>query len=337
MSLILVVDDNELIGRMLLEALTEHGFEVHIAMDANQGFSEAVKYIPDLIILDVQLPDVTGFDLCRVLKNRSELRSIPIIMVTGTASSTADKVKGFQMGIDDFLVKPFEMPELLERVRAVLRRSEGRRVPKMAASSQASPSTPPPVPSGVQRLAVGQAILKALVTPSTLPTRPFIPGISLAFIMGSLGLCYAALALSAGSNSPAALVGLLGLGLWGLAVSVLVMASSLVGISINWKEGAALVSLAASPILLKMSGALMTSLWTTLSPFYYSAGIPLVWESAPDSLARVDAFEIWSVYLLWSLLRRWPGSSREKAWFVTLLVWGASIALATAIGNMGIR
>src|SRR5713101_2378145 len=98
---------------MLMESLTEHGYEVTIALDGNQGYSEALKHIPDLIILDVQLPDVTGFDLCRVIKNRAELRNVPIIMVTGSASSTEDKVKGFQMGVDDYMLKPFEMPELL--------------------------------------------------------------------------------------------------------------------------------------------------------------------------------------------------------------------------------
>src|SRR5258708_15345572 len=130
MSRILVIDDNDLISRMLREGLSEHGYDVRTALDANQGYTEALQNASDLIILDIQLPDVTGFDLCRMIKNKPELRSIPIIMVTGTASSTEDKVKGFQLGIDDYMLKPFEMPELLERVRAVLRRSEGRRMVK---------------------------------------------------------------------------------------------------------------------------------------------------------------------------------------------------------------
>src|SRR6185369_6159086 len=127
MSRILVIDDNDLIASMLRDALTEHGYEVFNAMDANQGYSMALKHHPDLIVLDVQLPDVTGFDLCRIIKGNAALRDIPIIMATGTARSTDEKVKGFQMGVDDYLLKPFEIPEFLERVRAVLRRSESKR------------------------------------------------------------------------------------------------------------------------------------------------------------------------------------------------------------------
>src|SRR5258708_4120576 len=207
---------------MLREALSEHGFEVRTALDANQGYTEALQNVPDLIILDIQLPDVTGFDLCRMFKNKPELRSVPIIMVTGSANSTEDKVKGFQMGIDDYLVKPFEIPELLERVRAVLRRSEGRRTEK----SSVQPASSPPAAAASkspQRLTVGQAILRVLVAPSNLPMKAFIPGISLVFILVSLWLCYAALALSAGVKSSPALIGLSGIGLWGLAVAVLVM------------------------------------------------------------------------------------------------------------------
>jgi CheY-like chemotaxis protein len=252
-SLILVVDDNELIRKMLSEALTDQGYEVRVALDANQAYAEAVQHIPDLIILDVQLPDVTGFELCRVIKNRAELRNVPIIMVTGTARTTEEKVKSFQMGIDDYLLKPFEMAELLERVRAVLRRSEGRRVEKTIPSATRS-SVPAAVAKSPQQLSPSQAILRALFAPTDLPAKVFIPGISLIFISASLGLCYTALALSAGVKSSPALVGLSGFGLWGLAVAVLVMGSSLVGVSMNWKDGAGLISLAASPLCSNLPG-----------------------------------------------------------------------------------
>jgi len=76
MARILVIDDNELIGRMLFETLTEDGYEVRTAIDANRGYSEAMEFAPNLILMDVQLPDVTGFYLCRLIKNRSELRSV---------------------------------------------------------------------------------------------------------------------------------------------------------------------------------------------------------------------------------------------------------------------
>src|SRR3989442_1103831 len=102
MSRILVIDDNDLIGSMLKEALTEHGYEAKVAMDANSGYATAVNFRPDLMLVDVQLPDVVGFDLVRAMKNREELRAIPIIMITGTANKSEEKVKGFQLGADDY-------------------------------------------------------------------------------------------------------------------------------------------------------------------------------------------------------------------------------------------
>jgi CheY-like chemotaxis protein len=335
MPRILVIDDNELIAKMLDETLTEDGYEVRTAHDANTGYSTAIEFMPDLILMDIQLPDVTGFDLCRLIKNRSELRSVPIIMITGTARSTEDKVKGFQMGIDDYLLKPFDMPELLERVRAVLRRSEGREPsPAPFQFSELAPA-PPPDPKGPERVPVSQAMARTILAPKDLPEKPFVPGISLVFLLVTLGLCYAALALTAGGDVSPTLVGLSVIGLWGLAVAVLVMAGTVLGIRISWKEGAGVISLAGTPILLKLVGALVASLCTTLSPFYYSAGLPLFWEGAPSLFARVDGFEIWCAVLLWTMLRRWPGSSKQKAWVVTLLVWGASIALAAAMSGMG--
>jgi len=135
MNKILVIDDSELVSRLLKESLVTSGYEVALAMDANQGYAAAVEFHPDLILLDVQLPDVTGFELCRVLRNREELRQVPIMMITGTANKTEEKVRGFQMGADDYVLKPFEMPELLERVKALLRRSQAASRPSYSAGA----------------------------------------------------------------------------------------------------------------------------------------------------------------------------------------------------------
>src|SRR5207302_11107964 len=105
--------------------------------------------------------------------------------------STEEKVKSFQMGIDDYLLKPFEMAELLERIRAVLRRTEGRRAEKAYVPKVGSPLSPTMLPNSPQRIPVAQAILGSLVAPSELPAKAFIPGISLVFLLTSLGLCYA--------------------------------------------------------------------------------------------------------------------------------------------------
>src|SRR5258705_4549632 len=127
---------------MLAEALSEQGYEVRVALDANQGYTSAIEFMPDLILLDVQLPDVPGSDLIRIIKNRDDLAHIPIIMITGTHNQTDHKVKAFQSGADDYVLKPFEMPELIERIRAVLRRSQPRRIEanESAAPAPAAPS-----------------------------------------------------------------------------------------------------------------------------------------------------------------------------------------------------
>src|SRR6266700_4518288 len=165
MARILIIDDNELLSRMLLETLSENGYEVRTSLDANSGYSAAIEFMPDLILMDIQLPDVTGFDLCRLIKNKSELQSVPIIMITGTARSTEEKVKGFQMGVDDYLLKPFDMPELLERVRAVLRRSEGRETSQKPIQFMESPEAPLSDPKDSQRISVVRALWYAIVTP----------------------------------------------------------------------------------------------------------------------------------------------------------------------------
>src|SRR5688500_4487101 len=120
MAKILVIDDSELVSQLLVDYLSEHGFSVLTAHDANSGYLITRETPPDLILLDVQLPDVTGFEVLRVLRKREETKMIPIIMITGTAHSTAEKVRGFQAGADDYVLKPFELPELLERIKRLL-------------------------------------------------------------------------------------------------------------------------------------------------------------------------------------------------------------------------
>src|ERR1041384_3266982 len=104
MTKILVIDDNQLVSKMLREQLTHEGYEVALAADANQGYAAAVESPPDLILLDVQLPDVVGFDLIPIIKNREDLKHIPIIMITGTAHQTEQKVRGFRLGVDDYVL-----------------------------------------------------------------------------------------------------------------------------------------------------------------------------------------------------------------------------------------
>lgn len=123
---ILIVDDDidslKLIGLML----QRHGYEVVAANAGNQALSKALADHPDLIILDIMMPDMDGYEVCRRLRANPETRSIPIIMFTAK-TLVDDKVAGFEAGADDYLTKPTHPAELASRVKAILARSASQR------------------------------------------------------------------------------------------------------------------------------------------------------------------------------------------------------------------
>ena len=116
---ILLVEDDPTLRGVIADALTEAGFHVATSGDGEQAVGVADAHRPDLAVLDVMLPSRSGFDLARVLRSRSDL---PVIFVTAR-DAVDDRLTGFDIGADDYLVKPFALAELLARVRAVLRRS----------------------------------------------------------------------------------------------------------------------------------------------------------------------------------------------------------------------
>jgi two-component system response regulator RegX3 len=116
---ILIVEDEESITVPLSEALRREGFEPQIAGSAAEALKLAQSTDPDLVLLDVMLPDGSGFDVCRELRARSR---VPIIMLTARGDE-ADRVAGLEAGADDYVVKPFSAREVAARIRAVLRRS----------------------------------------------------------------------------------------------------------------------------------------------------------------------------------------------------------------------
>ncbi len=119
---VLVVDDEEYIRDLVSSALRIAGFESHTAPDGMRGLASVSANTPDLVILDVGLPGIDGFEVCR--RMRSDGDDTPVIFLT--ARDTAeDKVSGFTKGGDDYLTKPFSLEELVARVRAVLRRARG--------------------------------------------------------------------------------------------------------------------------------------------------------------------------------------------------------------------
>jgi two-component system cell cycle response regulator len=117
---VLAIDDSPDIHRLLDIRLRPEGLILHHALNANEGFAKALEIKPDLILLDVDLPLVTGFEICQRLKEEPTTANIPIIFLTG-AAEIYTKVQGFDLGAIDYVVKPFEPAELRARVRAALR------------------------------------------------------------------------------------------------------------------------------------------------------------------------------------------------------------------------
>jgi len=120
-ELIAVIDDEPDILKLVSLHLTKANFKVKEFLNAESFFKFLSSKIPDLIILDLMLPDADGIEVCKYLKSNQDFSSIPIIMLTARADE-ADKVLGLELGADDYVTKPFSPRELVARVKAVLRR-----------------------------------------------------------------------------------------------------------------------------------------------------------------------------------------------------------------------
>lgn len=119
MTKILVVDDDPTLLRFLVEFLKEEKYEIAAASNGNEALRQAYREHPDLVVLDVMMPGMDGWEVTARLR---ELSDIPIILLTAKGSET-DKLRGFRMGVDDYIVKPFSFAELIARIQAVLNRS----------------------------------------------------------------------------------------------------------------------------------------------------------------------------------------------------------------------
>ena len=123
---ILVADDDEDIARFVEVNLRLEGFEVITASDGNEALKAAYELAPDLVLLDVMMPEVDGYEVCQRLRSDSRTRHISVIMLTARSLS-ADKVVGLTAGADDYMIKPFDPLELVARVKSALRRSREMR------------------------------------------------------------------------------------------------------------------------------------------------------------------------------------------------------------------
>ncbi|MEA5554580.1 response regulator transcription factor [Anabaena cylindrica UHCC 0172] len=115
----LLVEDDERIAASLAEALTDNNYAIDVAGDGEEGWDFITAFTYDLILLDVMLPKLNGIELCQRLRQRGY--GLPVLMLTARDSST-DKVLGLDAGADDYVIKPFDLKELLARIRALLRR-----------------------------------------------------------------------------------------------------------------------------------------------------------------------------------------------------------------------
>ena len=117
---ILFVDDDPDIVGLVGVSLKDAGFEFISADTGEAGFNLIKQQKPDLAILDMNLPDIMGTEICKRIKEDDELSRIPVIILTGKYMSTEDKVKGLDGGADDYVLKPFEISELIARVKAII-------------------------------------------------------------------------------------------------------------------------------------------------------------------------------------------------------------------------
>lgn len=161
---VLVVEDEPTLLETLEYNLAREGYEVHTADDGPTALEVARREHPDLILLDVMLPGLDGFEVCRIL--RQEM-SVPVLMLTAR-DEEVDKVVGLEMGADDYMTKPFSMRELLARVRAMLRRVE--MLQREAASAH---DTAPPIAAGDLEIDTGRHRVSLSGVPIALSPREF--------------------------------------------------------------------------------------------------------------------------------------------------------------------
>lgn len=122
-SSILIIDDSPANLKLLTKMLVEHDYHVRIAPSAKLGINSIMNEVPDLILLDIKMPDLDGYSVCQLLKDNEKTSEIPVIFISGL-EDTIDKVKAFEMGGVDYIVKPFAVEEVLARIEHQLKISQ---------------------------------------------------------------------------------------------------------------------------------------------------------------------------------------------------------------------
>ena len=126
---IMVIEDEEALALMLKYNLEKEGYRVVVETKGNKAIAEIEQHNPSVILLDWMLPELSGVEICRLIRSKPDIKSIPIIMLTAKGEEE-DKVKGLTAGADDYVTKPFSVPELMARVKAQLRHSPEPQIEK---------------------------------------------------------------------------------------------------------------------------------------------------------------------------------------------------------------
>ncbi len=127
--LIMVVEDEDALALMLKYNLEKEGYDVLVEPRGNKALAEVEKNQPSVILLDWMLPEISGVEICKLIRSKPDIKNIPIIMLTAKGEEE-DKVKGLSAGADDYVTKPFSVPELLARVKTQLRRAPEPQIEK---------------------------------------------------------------------------------------------------------------------------------------------------------------------------------------------------------------
>jgi two-component system phosphate regulon response regulator PhoB len=121
---VLIIEDEPSLQEILTYNLESRGYQVLVFDDGTAGLEGVRKHVPDIVLLDIMLPGMDGFEVCRHIRSDPIIKHLPVLMMTARGEEI-DQLVGFQMGADDYVTKPFKMRILLERIKSLLRRSEG--------------------------------------------------------------------------------------------------------------------------------------------------------------------------------------------------------------------
>ncbi len=125
---VLIAEDDDQLAQIVAEALEEEGFRTQRASDGISALNAILETRPDVILLDLMLPRLQGYDICGMVRKTNAVHQIPIVVISGR-STLQDRLRAFELGADDYVIKPFELDELLARVEAIVLRSRQRHFP----------------------------------------------------------------------------------------------------------------------------------------------------------------------------------------------------------------